>query len=106
MVRLSSLQGRQYVGECRSHNRFGQSTVFSPYKAIAFLYKELKEEELLREWIFQRAANVSMANDIRAELMKLAEMSGDVQGKRELQRQYDEAYKEAMRLSKRSESNP
>lgn len=158
------------------------------YKAIAFLYGELKEKELLRNWILQRAGNASMANDKRAEaftalaskdwdcsfqitelpankvttvrrkkayvsyrmpkdrsefeqakecanrglemvnmaialkpeeedawtyktnilleLMKLAEMSRDVQRKRELQGQYDEAYKETMRLAKSSESNP
>lgn len=158
------------------------------YKAIAFLYGEIKQKELLREWLLQRAGNTSMANDKRAwafvvlaskdwdcsfqitelptnkittvrrnkayvsyrmpkdrsefeqakecanrglemvnmaitltpenesawayktnillELVKLAEMSGDVQRKRELQGQYDEAYKETMRLSKRSGSNP
>ena len=37
------------------------------YKAIAYLYGAIKEEELLREWILQRAADVSMANDKRAE---------------------------------------
>ena len=37
------------------------------YKAIAFLYGDLKEKELLRNWIFQRAGNTSMANDKRAE---------------------------------------
>lgn len=158
------------------------------YKAIAYLYGELKEKELLRNWILQRAGNASMANDKRGEaflalaskdwdcsfqitespvnkvttvyrkrayvryrmpkdrsefeqakecatrglemvnmaitltpeeenawtykanilleLVKLAEMSRDVKLKRELQGQYDEAYKETMRLSKKSESNP
>lgn len=158
------------------------------YKAIAYLYGELKQKELLREWILQRATNVSMANDKRSEaftalaskdwdcsfqitelpsnkvtivrrkkayvsyrmpkdrnefeqakecanrglemvnmaialtpevedawtyktnilweLMKLAEMSGNPARRRELQGQYDEAYKETMRLSKRSEANP
>jgi tetratricopeptide (TPR) repeat protein len=37
------------------------------YKALAFLYNALKEEELLREWILQRAGNTSLANDKRAE---------------------------------------
>jgi len=37
------------------------------YKAVAFLYGAIKEEELLREWILQRAGNVSLANDKRAE---------------------------------------
>ena len=37
------------------------------YKAIAYLYGAIKEEELLREWIHQRAVNVSVANDKRAE---------------------------------------
>jgi tetratricopeptide (TPR) repeat protein len=37
------------------------------YKAIAYLYGALKEDELLREWLFQRAVNVSVANDKRAE---------------------------------------
>jgi tetratricopeptide (TPR) repeat protein len=158
------------------------------YKAIAYLYGALKEEELLREWVFQRASNVSLANDKRAEayivlaskdwdcsfkitelpdnkvttvqenkasisyrmpkeqveferakacanrglemasmaitltpenetawsyktniileLSKLAEMSGDVQHKRELLRQYEEALNETTRLSKRAQSNP
>lgn len=37
------------------------------YKAIAYLYDAMKEDELLRAWILQRAANVSFANDKRAE---------------------------------------
>ena len=37
------------------------------YKAIAYLYGAIKENELLRDWIFQRAADTSMANDKRAE---------------------------------------
>jgi tetratricopeptide (TPR) repeat protein len=37
------------------------------YKAIAYLYGATKQEELLREWVLQRAADVSMANDKRAE---------------------------------------
>ena len=37
------------------------------YKAVAYLYSALKEDELLREWILQRAVNVSFANDKRAE---------------------------------------
>jgi tetratricopeptide (TPR) repeat protein len=37
------------------------------YKAIAYLYGALKEDELLREWILQRANDVSMPNDTRAE---------------------------------------
>jgi len=158
------------------------------YKAVAYLYGEIKEEELLREWIFQRAGNVSLAYDKRAEayvvlaskdwdcsfkitelptnkvttvtgkklqvtyqmpkervefetakecanrglemaemaialtpedesawsyktnilleLAKLAEMSGEVQHRLELQRQYKEALNETKRLSKRSQSNP
>ena len=158
------------------------------YKAVAYLYGAIKEDELLRGWLLQRAANVSMANDKRAEaylalasrdwdcsfkitelptnkvttvnankvsvsyqmpkerlefeqarecanrglemasmattltpenesawsyktnilleLAKLAEMSGQVYSKQELQRQYEEALKETTRLSKRSQSNP
>jgi len=37
------------------------------YKAIAYLYGAIKEDELLREWIVQRAGNASLANDKRAE---------------------------------------
>jgi tetratricopeptide (TPR) repeat protein len=37
------------------------------YKAVAYLYGAIKEEELLREWVSQRAANVSLSNDKRAE---------------------------------------
>ena len=37
------------------------------YKAVAYLYGVLKEEELLREWILQRAGNTSLPNDKRAE---------------------------------------
>lgn len=37
------------------------------YKAVAFLYGAIKEEELLREWILQRAGNVAVANDKRAD---------------------------------------
>jgi len=40
------------------------------------------------------------------ELAKLAEMSGDAPSKTELYRQYEEALKETMKLSKRSQSNP
>lgn len=38
-----------------------------PYKAIASLYFALKEDELQRQWIMQRAANSSVAPDRRAE---------------------------------------
>jgi tetratricopeptide (TPR) repeat protein len=37
------------------------------YKAVAYLYGAIKEEELLREWILQRAGNVAVADDKRAE---------------------------------------
>ena len=37
------------------------------YKAIAYLYGALKEDELLEEWLLQRAGNVSLDNDKRAE---------------------------------------
>lgn len=37
------------------------------YKAVAYLYGALKEDELQRQWIFQRAANFSFPNDKRAE---------------------------------------
>jgi tetratricopeptide (TPR) repeat protein len=37
------------------------------YKAIAYLYGAIKEDELQRQWIFQRAGDVSLANDKRAE---------------------------------------
>jgi tetratricopeptide (TPR) repeat protein len=156
------------------------------YKAIAYLYGTLKENELLHEWIMQRAADVSLSNDQRAEafvvlaskdwdcsfqitetsankvvsvdgnkvryrrpkeqgeferakecanhglemattaitlapenesawsyktnilleLSKLAEMSGDVQRKRELLRQYEEALTETTRISGRAQGKP
>jgi tetratricopeptide (TPR) repeat protein len=37
------------------------------YKAIAYLYGAIKEKELLREWLFQRAVDTSIANYKRAE---------------------------------------
>ncbi len=37
------------------------------YKAVAYLYGALKEEELQRDWILQRAENVSLTNEQRAE---------------------------------------
>jgi len=37
------------------------------YKAVAYLYAALKEEDLLRDWILRRASDVSMPNDKRAE---------------------------------------
>lgn len=37
------------------------------YKAVAYFYDVLKEDELLRGWLLQRAGNVSIANDKRAE---------------------------------------
>ena len=37
------------------------------YKAVAYLYGALKEDELLRKWILQRAGDVSLTNDKRAE---------------------------------------
>ena len=37
------------------------------YKAVAYLYGALKEEELVRSWVFQRAADTSFPNDKRAE---------------------------------------
>lgn len=150
------------------------------YKAVAYLYGALKEEELLREWILQRAGNTSLPNDKRAEayiilaskdwdcsyriteqptnkvngryrmpkeraefeqatecanralelatmavalapenesawsyktnilleMEKLAEMSGDVQGKTEFHRQYEEALQETTRLTKNSQPKP
>src|SRR5215213_9978057 len=158
------------------------------YKAVAYLYGAIKEDESQRQWILQRAANVSFPNEKRAEafvvlaskdwdcafkitelpsnkvttvdgnkvhisyrrpkervefeqanecanrglemanmaitltpenesawsyktnilleLAKLAEMSGDVQQKTELQRQYEEALGETTKLSKRSQPNP
>lgn len=158
------------------------------YKAVAYLYSALKEEEMLREWVLQRANTVSLPNDKRAEayiilaskdwdcsyritelpvnklttvkgnkasitykrpkdqveferakecanralelanmaillmpenepawsyktnilleLEKLAEMSGEVERKRELHQQYEEALSETTRLSKRSQPNP
>jgi tetratricopeptide (TPR) repeat protein len=158
------------------------------YKAVAYLYSAIKEDELFRQWILQRAVDTSMANDKRAEafvvlasrdwdcsfkitqlpankvtsaggsngrfrykmpkervefqrakecanralemanmaitltpegvsawsyktnilleLEKLAEMLGQVQHKRELHRQYEEALEETTRLSKHSQPNP
>jgi tetratricopeptide (TPR) repeat protein len=37
------------------------------YKAVAYLYGALKEDGLLYEWVVQRAADVSLPNDKRAE---------------------------------------
>jgi len=37
------------------------------YKAVAYLYGAIKEDGLPREWILQRAGNISIANDKRAE---------------------------------------
>jgi tetratricopeptide (TPR) repeat protein len=37
------------------------------YKAVAYLYGALKEDERQREWILQRAGNSSIANDKRFE---------------------------------------
>ena len=37
------------------------------YKAVAYLYSAIKEDELLREWVLQRAGDVSMSNEKRAE---------------------------------------
>ena len=37
------------------------------YKAVTYLYGAIKEEELLVQWILQRANNVWVANDKRAE---------------------------------------
>jgi tetratricopeptide (TPR) repeat protein len=37
------------------------------YKAIAYLYGALKEDQLQREWILRRAGDISMPNDKRAE---------------------------------------
>lgn len=37
------------------------------YKAVAYLYGAIKEHALLREWILQRAGDVSMSNEKRAE---------------------------------------
>ena len=48
----------------------------------------------------------SYKTNILLELAKLAEMSGDVQNKIELHRQYDEALKETTKLSKRFQPNP
>jgi|SRR5690349_5896530 len=158
------------------------------YKAIAYLYSVLHEDELLRQWLLQRAGDTSVTDDKRAEafvvlaskdwdcsfritelpgtklttldgsrsyvsyhmpkeradferakecanrglemankaialtpeneaawsyktnilleLSKLAEMSGDVRLKVELQREYREALNETMKLSKRSQSAP
>jgi tetratricopeptide (TPR) repeat protein len=37
------------------------------YKAIAYLYGAIKENELLRDWLFQRAVDTTVASDKRAE---------------------------------------
>ena len=37
------------------------------YKAVAYLYGAIKEDELQREWIHQRAVDVSLPNDKRSE---------------------------------------
>ena len=46
----------------------------------------------------------SYKTNILLELSKLAEMSGDVQHKTELHRQYEEALRQTTNLSKRSQS--
>jgi len=156
------------------------------YKAVAYLYTALKEDDLFREWVLQRAGNAYVAEAKRAEayvvlaardwdcsfkiteankvttangnkpqvsyrmpkarerfeqarecanrglemvitaitltpenetawsyktniileLAKLAEMSGDIQQKNELHRQYEEALKETTRLSNRPKEKP
>src|ERR1051325_62760 len=158
------------------------------FKAVAYLYGAIKEEQLQREWILQRAGNVAVDNDKRAEayvvlaskdwdcsfritelpgnkvttvdgikasvkyrkpkdpveferakacadsalglanmaiilapdnepawsykanilleLEKLAEMSGNAQGKAEFHQQYEEALNETQKLSKKSDPNP
>ena len=48
----------------------------------------------------------SYKTNILLELSKLAEMAGDLQQKRELYRQYEEALKETTRLSKPSQPTP
>ena len=45
----------------------------------------------------------SYKTNVLLELSKFAEMSGDVQQKAELQRQYEDALKETMRLAKARE---
>lgn len=37
------------------------------YKAVAYLYDAIKEDQLFRQWVLQRAGNVAIANDKRAE---------------------------------------
>ena len=37
------------------------------YKAIAYLYGAVKDEDLLREWVFRRAVDGSVSDDKRAE---------------------------------------
>jgi hypothetical protein len=37
------------------------------YKAVAYLYAVLKEDELLREWVFQRAVDPTVSTEKRAE---------------------------------------
>ena len=37
------------------------------YKAVAFLYIAIKEDEQFRAWVLQRAANVAVSDDKRAE---------------------------------------
>jgi hypothetical protein len=48
----------------------------------------------------------SYKTNILLELAKLAEMSGDVQYKRELLRQYEEALTETTRIANRSKPKP
>ena len=168
-----------------AYQRIVERSLFNDesYKAVAYLYSAIREDELLREWVLQRANNAALANDKRAEayvvlasqawdcsyriteapgvkvttaqgikqvvtykmpkergeferakecanrglelanmaillapenesawayktniileLAKLAEMSGEVQQKAELLRQYEEALKETTRISNR-----
>ncbi len=37
------------------------------YKAVAYLYNAIKEDELFREWVLQWAGNVALTDDKRAE---------------------------------------
>ena len=37
------------------------------YKAVEYLYGAIKDEQLLRQWVWQRAVDASIANDKRAD---------------------------------------
>ena len=52
-----------------AYQRILDRSVFDeePYKAVAYLLTAINEDQLFREWVLQRAGNVVLADDKRAE---------------------------------------